>query len=77
MIKFLGITTAGRIHKEYDPDDDLDDEDDITRNYPTKKEKDRLPNEDIWQLGELSNGEIGYYPVAKSQVGLIINLDHK
>ena len=72
MIKFLGITSPGRIHKEYDPDDDLDDEEDITRNYPTKKEKDRLPNEDIWQLGELSNGEIGYYPVAKSQVGLII-----
>lgn len=27
-----------------------------------------LPNEDIWQLGELSNGEIGFYPVARSQL---------
>ena len=63
-------SNQGRIHKEYDPLDSEDEEEiqKITRNYKTKKQLDQLPNEDIWQLGELSNGEIGYYPVARSQV---------
>lgn len=72
-------SNQGRIHKEYDPLDSEDEEEiqKITRNYKTKKQLDQLPNEDIWQLGELSNGEIGYYPVARSQVllhELIFNL---
>ena len=60
----------GRIHKEYEQLDTEDEEEinKITRDYKTKKEKDLLPNEDIWQLGELSNGEIGFYPVARSQL---------
>ena len=60
----------GRIHKEY-PQLTSEDEEEIekiTRDYKTKKEKELKTNEDIWQLGELSNGEIGFYPVALSQL---------
>ena len=60
LIKYLGIELQGRIHNYYyneDSEDDIEDE----------KKSEILENENIWRLGELNNGEIGFYPVNRSQ----------
>ena len=58
LIKFLGLTITGRVHYQYEPPkEELKDK---------KKKPEKLPIENLWRLGELINGEIGFYPIARS-----------
>ena len=54
VIKYLGLTISGRTHHYYEPPKEAE------------KKDEKLADENLWMLGELGNGEIGFYPVSRA-----------